>query len=191
MPDGRVSDLFVSIQTHHDELIAVVDDLAHGPEREDRSPSERKKMSDRLIMLASRHEAAEEQYLWPSVRELVEGGAEMAMHAIEQESTAKRLLHDLDRISAGNVEFDTLVRQVSAEVHDHVTYEEATVLPSLRLRMSDSEVERLGALYDKAHRIGPTRPHPLTPPDSKLLKSAGPAIAAVDRARDLLTGRGR
>lgn len=191
MPDDRVSDLFVSIQGHHDELIALVDELAHGPEREDRSESQRKKMSDRLVMLASRHESAEEQYLWPAVRDLVEGGAEMALHALEQESTAKRLLHDLDRMSAGNVEFATLVRQVSAEVHDHVTYEEATVLPSLRLRMSDSEVERLGELYDEAHRIGPTRPHALTPPDSKLLKSAGPAIAAVDRARDLLTGRGR
>lgn len=184
-------DLFVSIQGHHDELIAIVDDLAHGPEREQQSESQRKKMSDRLVMLASRHEAAEEQYLWPAVRDLVAGGDEIAMHAIGQESTAKRLLHDLDRISAGNVEFDTLVRQVSAEIHDHVTYEEATVLPSLRLRMSDSEVERLGSHYEKAIRVGPTRPHPLTPPDSKLLKSAGPAIAAVDRARDLITGRGR
>lgn len=184
-------DLFVLVQEHHNELIALVEDLAHGPERADQPTSLRKKMSERLVMMASRHEAAEEQHLWPAVRRLVDGGDEMAMHAIEQESTAKRLLHDLDRIDAGNVEFDTLVRQVSAEVHDHVTYEEATVMPSLRLRMDPSEAQALGTAYMRAYRLGPTRPHPLTPPQPGLLKSAGAAMAMVDRTRDRLTGRGR
>ena len=115
----------------------------------------------------------------------------MAVHALEQESTAKRLLHDLDRITPGNADFAALARQVSAAVHDHVTYEEATVLPSLRLRMSPGEVERLGARYARAHQAGPTRPHPLTPPRRSLLKSAGSAMALVDRTRDVLTRRGR
>ncbi len=186
-----MADLFVLVQEHHEALIALMDGLAHGPEREDQSPSEKKTMANRLVMMASRHETAEERYLWPAVRRLVEGGEEMAMHAIEQESTAKRLLHDLDRISPGNVEFATLVRQVSAAVHDHVAYEEATVLPSLRLRMAPEDVVRLGALYMKAYQGGPTRPHPLTPPQPSVLGSAGAAMALVDRTRDVLTRRGR
>ena len=50
---------------------------------------------------------------------------------------------------------------------------------------------RLGARYARAHQAGPTRPHPLTPPRRSLLKSAGSAMALVDRTRDVLTRRGR
>lgn len=42
-----------------------------------------------------------------------------------------------------------------------------------------------------AKKMAPTRPHPSapdTPPGNKLL---GPGVGLVDRARDLLTGRGK
>ena len=35
----------------------------------------------------------------------------------------------------------------------------------------------------------PTRPHPHTPPSPGVLKAAGPAEAAADRARDVVTHR--
>lgn len=184
-------DLFECLQRDHGRILQIVDTLANGPEEAEQTPPERKKLSDRLVIEASRHEAAEEQYLWPLVRRRLESGEEMARHAIGQESTSKRLLHDLDRISAGNTEFSTLVRQVFAEINDHVTYEESAVLPALRLKMTSEEAERYGELYRRAHRLGPTRPHPLTPPEPAILKVAGIAVATIDRARDAITGRGR
>lgn len=54
--------------------------------------------------------------------------------------------------------------------------------------------EALNELGDKvrtAKKTAPTRPHPSapdTPPGNKLL---GPGVGLMDRARDLLTGRGK
>ena len=39
-------------------------------------------------------------------------------------------------------------------------------------------------------KSAPTRPHPHTPPSPGALKTAGPAVAAADKARDRVTGRG-
>jgi hypothetical protein len=65
------------------------------------------------------------------------------------------------------------------------------VWPKLRLRLSDDEARQAGEALDRARAAAPTRPHPHTPPDPRLLRIVGPAIAAADRARDVLTGRGR
>ncbi len=39
-------------------------------------------------------------------------------------------------------------------------------------------------------KTAPTRPHPHTPASPGVLKAAGPAAAAADKARDAVTGRG-
>jgi hypothetical protein len=49
----------------------------------------------------------------------------------------------------------------------------------------------LGEKLQKAEEKGPTRPHPRTPPSPGVLKTTGPAVAAVDRLCDLIGGRGR
>jgi hypothetical protein len=41
-----------------------------------------------------------------------------------------------------------------------------------------------------AKEIAPTRPHPHIPPQPGVLKTAGPAVAAADKVRDELSGRG-
>jgi hypothetical protein len=64
-------------------------------------------------------------------------------------------------------------------------------VPKLRLRLSDDEVRQAGEALDQARAAAPTRPHPHTPPGPGLRRIVGPTIAAADRARDVLTGRGR
>jgi hypothetical protein len=63
---------------------------------------------------------------------------------------------------------------------EHIAYEETSVWPELRKALSAEEADDLG-----------TRPHPHTPPKPGLLKTAGRAIAAADRVRDAVTGRGK
>jgi hypothetical protein len=185
-----MTDLIRLVQWHHQQILDLVDALAGEP-GEAPPPAERRARAEQLVREASRHEAAEEQHLWPIVRRVVQSGSELAGTGVDQETTAKHLLHDLRHISPGTVEFDTLVRQVRSEIRTHVTFEESVILPSLRRGARPGDLERLGAAYGKAYRTGPTRPHPHTPPRPGVLKAAAPAMAALDRALDTITRRGR
>lgn len=55
---------------------------------------------------------------------------------------------------------------------------------------SPEALDELGEKTRRAKKTAPTRPHPSapdTPPGNKLL---GPGVGLVDRARDLISGRG-
>ena len=145
----------------------------------------------RLIIEESKHEAVEEEYFWPAVRELVEDGDRLADHAIEQEQTAKRELDELRRLDAGDRRFEELLANHITDAREHIAYEEMTVWPALRRVITDERAERLGGKLEQAKKTAPTRPHPHTPPKPGVLKTAGPAVAAADRLRDKISGRGR
>ena len=50
------------------------------------------------------------------------------------------------------------------------------------------EAEELGTKIANGKATAPTRPHPHTPSSPGVLKTAGPAVAAADRAMDAMTG---
>ena len=52
----------------------------------------RRELVTELVIAASRHEAVEEEYFWPAVRDHVPDGARLAEHAVAQEQTAKHVL---------------------------------------------------------------------------------------------------
>jgi hypothetical protein len=72
----------------------------------------------------------------------------------------------------------------------HIAFEETQVWPGLRLVLSAQTAAELGTKIAEGKKTAPTRPHPHTPPSPGVLKAAGPAVAAADKARDAVTGRG-
>jgi hemerythrin-like domain-containing protein len=153
--------------------------------------SARQEVAKLLIIDSSRHEAAEEQYFWPTVRERLEDGNQLADEAISQESEAKNVLAKLDKLSSDDEEFGTLIAEFIPAARAHIAFEETQVWPSLRAALSAAEAEELGEKVRKAEDKGPTRPHPHTPASPAVLKTAGPIVAALDKLRDAMTGRGR
>jgi hemerythrin-like domain-containing protein len=141
-------------------------------------------------MEESRHEAAEEQYFWPAVEAKAEGGPDLAARAIEQETEGKKLLATLDGMSPDNVEFESVLREFITAAREHIEFEQQQVWPRLSAALSVQESEELAKKVERAKAIGPTRPHPDTPPNPAVLKTAGVAAAAMDRARDAMTNRG-
>lgn len=178
------------LTAQHQELLELSNALTGAAGDPPATPKERHRTAQRLVMAGSRHEAVEEQWFWPAVREL-DGGAPLALAGLEQERTLRDLLHELDHMKAGNVHFTTAIFVAASQIRDHVTYEESQILPKLQLAVPEEELERLGRRLEAAWHIAPTRPHPKAPADSRLLKAMGPAVATVDRALDMLTGRGR
>jgi hypothetical protein len=74
---------------------------------------------------------------------------------------------------------------------EHIAFEGTQVWPELERALSPEEAEELGDKIAEGKKIAPTRPHPHTPSKPGVLKTAGPAVAAADRVRDTITGRGK
>ena len=178
----------------HQEVKQMLTELERGPAAGtgagDDALALRKKMAEQLVIEESRHEAVEEMHFWPAVRERVLGGEQLASTATAQEQAAKEVLHRLDKLDAGDPEFEQLVAAFIRAGREHISFEETQVWPLLRTALSTEQANQLGDRLQAAKKTAPTRPHPHTPGSPGVLKTAGPAVAAADRARDAASGRG-
>lgn len=125
----------------------------------------RKQVAQRLVIDSSKHEAAEEQYFWPAVRERLSDGGALADQAIAQEQEARQVLARLDKLDADNDEFDQLITDFIPAARAHIEFEETRVWPALRDALSSEEARELGQKLSQAKKRGPTRPHPHIPAD--------------------------
>ncbi len=186
-------DVFEVLSHDHNEVKSMLAELEAGsgpaaPTGQD-ALELRTKMVEQLIIEESKHEAVEEEYFWPAVRELVQDGDTLADHAVEQEQAAKHVLNDLIGLKAGDAKFEELLSKFVSDGREHIAYEEETVWPKLRLVLSAERAAELGAKLAEGKKIAPTRPHPHTPPKPGILKAAGPVVGAADKIRDKMTGR--
>ena len=188
-------DAFHVLSQDHEEVKQMLTELENGPTvataATEAQLRERKKLTERLIIEESKHEAVEEEYFWPAVRASVPDGDRLADEATEQEQDGKIVLGRLDKTDATDPQFDVLIKTFTASGRAHIAYEEEQVWPALRQVLSASAVEELGTQLVRGKDLAPTRPHPSTPPRPGILKAAGPVVAAADRVRDAVTGRGR
>jgi hemerythrin-like domain-containing protein len=188
-------DVFDVLSRDHEEVKRMLSELESGPTAATGASDDqlllRKKMVEELIIEESKHEAVEEMYFWPAVREHVPDGETIAQTATEQEQEGKQVLHDLDKLDAHEPEFERLVTKFIQAGREHIGYEETTAWPPLRSALSAEQAEELGRKLSEGKKTAPTRPHPGTPPSPGVLKAAGPVAAAADRLRDAATGRGQ
>lgn len=147
----------------------------------------RKEVADRIIAELVRHAVAEEQYLYPAVREHL--GDERADEEIREHAAAEQTMKDIERLKADDPELEAKLTVLETEVRQHVAEEEDEVFPALAERLSAEELVRLGDQVTMAKKVAPTHPHPLSPDTPPLNKLLGPGVGLVDRVRDLLTGR--
>lgn len=189
-----MSDVFDILGTDHREVKQMLADLQAGPTQAGRATQaqlkERKLLAEKLVIESSKHEAVEEQYFWPTVRDRLPSGDQLADHAIGQETEAKQVLARLDKLSASDAEFDKLLSNYIPAAREHIGFEEDAVWPTLRTVLTAAEAEGLGNIIANAKKTAPTRPHPHIPPQPGVLKATGAAVGAADRVRDSMTGRG-
>ena len=190
-----MADVFTVLAKDHEEVTGMLAELEKGPTMATGASEEqlmlRKKMAQELVIEESRHEALEEMFFWPAVREHLPDGDRLADEATSQEQEGKQVLHDLDKLEAGEAEFERLLGTFIKAGREHIAFEETRVWPAFRATLSAEKAEELGTKIAEGKKSAPTRPHPHTPPSPGVLKTAGPAAAAADKARDAVTGRGR
>ena len=189
-----MTNAFDVLAQDHIEVKRMLTELELGAVRQgaasDAQLTERKKLAEQLVIEESKHEAMEEMYFWPAVREHLPNGDALASTAIGQEQEGKEVLTKLDKLDAGSPEFEKLLAEFIRAGREHVSYEENQVWPPLRTALSAQQAEELGSKIEAGKKTAPTRPHPHTPPKPGALKSTGPVAAAADKARDAMTNRG-
>ncbi|MEU9921801.1 hemerythrin domain-containing protein [Streptomyces griseoluteus] len=184
---GHGGDVIAELTTDHrevEELFGKIEALPSGNEQ-------RKKYADQAVIELVRHSVAEEEYLYPAVRELLPDGDAIADQEIQDHAEAERTMKALEGVDAGDADFDRIVGELMAEIRAHIRDEEDNLFPRLRSAASEDQLMKLGDKVRQAKKTAPTRPHPSapdTPPANKLL---APGVGMVDRIRDALTGRGK
>ncbi len=183
---GHGGDVVRELTADHDEVKDYFAQLRTATEGD-----RRREIADQLTIELVRHSVAEEQYLYPAVREHLDGGGLIADKEIADHGRAEGMLKDLEDLDPGGAEFTRCVDELRTEVLAHIKDEEENLFPALQHNCPQDDLEHLGERIRLAKKLAPTRPHPgspSTPPANKLL---APGLGLVDRARDFVTGRGK
>jgi hemerythrin-like domain-containing protein len=180
-----MADVFTVLGQDHGEVKRMLAELEKGPSRATGASQDplalRKKMTEQLIIGESKHEALEEMYFWPVVRDYLPDGDRLADRATGQEQEAKEVLAKLAKLHVGDAEFENLLAAFTGAAREHIQFEETAVWPGLRTALNTEQAAELGTQIAEGKKTAPTRPHPRTPPSPGALKA--PARSRPRRTR--------
>lgn len=176
--------IFGYLQRDHREIDRLLGRLEVARGAADFDEVGRRYLLDRLVSVASRHEAAEELAFWPHVRRRLPNGDDLADHALRAEGDAKAVL-DLLRITRSEDDIIVNCAELHTLVRAHAGFEEDTVFPALRASTTRIWAAIAGIQFRLARRLGPTRPHPKGPDRPVGLLTRGALSMASDHLRDL------
>jgi hemerythrin-like domain-containing protein len=168
-----MEDVFDVLAEDHEEIRQALAELEKGPTAATGATEDqlmlRKIMTEELIIEASKHEEIELTCLWPSVREHVAGGEQLADRAICAELEIVALLAELDKLDASQPEFENLLGQFTQVGREHFDFEERHVWPRLRAAFSSGALDpkaagELGRKILLARESVPARPAPIPGP---------------------------
>ncbi|MDA8295566.1 MAG: hemerythrin domain-containing protein [Actinomycetota bacterium] len=188
-PTATEEDDIASVITRdHDQVDALLKVLKTIPGVKDgASPaqrSQRESVLDMITVALSKHEATEQEHLWPAVRAHLADGDELAEHALAQEQEGKDLLVKIGRTDADDPALDQLVSELETASYHHVAFEDRVLL-KLGAALDREAQKSLGDKFSHAEPHAPTRPHRRAPKrPGGAVKAAGAAGAALDRLRD-------
>lgn len=182
-------DALTFLREDHKSVLGMLEVLDGAPTDSGAQNSGLETMVNNLVIAESQHEAIEEQFFWPAVRNALENGDALADEAIAQEQAGKKLLQRLEDGKPGESDYHDALQEFVKAGREHILYEQDVVWPVFEAAVSREEREKIGAKLEAAKKIAPTRPHPDTPPNATVQKTMGTGAAMVDHVRDMVTGR--
>lgn len=171
------------IAREHRELLALCAELTG----DGTDAARRKTIAQVLSAELSRHLSAEEQYLYPAVRSTVPDGYAMVDREINEDNALLESLRLLEAADDSNRadRADDVCRRLTR----HSDAAAADLLPMLLQLAPVEDLIRLGNRVELAEEAAPTRPHPSTPSTPPWNKVVDPAVAVVDKMRDMVSRR--
>lgn len=178
-------DLITVITTDHREVEQMFQELESGQG----SPEHRRQLADHVITELVRHSVAEEEFMYPAARRVLDNGDELADHELQEHAEAEEVMKRLEHVPADDPRFDQLLGDLMKDIRHHIKDEEEDLLPKLRAACSEEDLRDLGEKVVKAKKMAPTRPHPAAPDKPPANRILDPGAGLIDRMRDALSGR--
>ncbi|MGV0790502.1 hemerythrin domain-containing protein [Mycolicibacterium sp. XJ1819] len=182
-------DALTFLREDHKSVLGMLEVLDGAPTGRGAHSSGLATMVTNLVIAESQHEAIEEQFFWPAVRDALEDGDALADEAIAQEQASKELLQRLEDGSPGEPDYHDALAEFVKVSREHIHYEQNVVWPKFEAAISREDSEKLGDKLEAAKKVAPTRPHPDTPSHSLVQKTMGAGAALLDHVRDVISGR--
>ena len=159
-----MEDAFDLLAEDHEEVRQMLSELEKGPTLATGANEDqlmlRSMMTEELIIEETKHEAAEQKYFWPAVREHVAGGHGLADKAICQEIEIGELLAALSRLDASDARFEHVLGQFIKAGREHFDFEESRVWPGLRAALTPKATSELGSKILRGKQAQPGRVSP-------------------------------
>jgi hypothetical protein len=119
---------------------------------------------------------------------VLDDGDDVVDARLQEENEAKQTLAELEKLDVDSAQFETLFRELQADVLLHAAAEEEQEFGELAAQLDGEQLDRMRNAVQLAESMAPTRPHPGVE-SAKANMLAGPFAAMLDRARDLLSGK--
>ncbi len=184
---GSMDALKLLIQDHR-----TVERLFKAYERAgDRATKEKQRLADQVIRELSIHASIEEQFLYPTARELSDKLDSQVLEALEEHHLAKGTLAELEKLSPSDERFDAKMTVLMENIRHHVDEEEEDLFPKLKRLMDSGDLAVLGEAMEAAKKLAPTHPHPMAPDTPPGNIVSGALAKILDSGKDLVRGTAR
>jgi hemerythrin superfamily protein len=139
---------------------------------------------DQLRAMLAVHETAEEEVVYPALRQL---GFDAIVEArLAEEDEAKKMLADLEKMGPTAAEFSGTLAGFEKDVLAHAEAEEREVFPRLRQGIEPEQRRKMAQALRAAEAVAPTHAHKAAPESAIGNLIVGPFVAMVDRVRDAI-----
>ncbi len=144
----------------------------------------REMLSRELIRGLTEHSIAEEEVLYPAIRDALPDGDALADDGIKEHQEVERVLTEIEKTDVASNRFAEMWAEVRDELAHHIADEEEKDFPQLRDRLDEERLMEMGAALAEAKEKAPTHPHPHAPSRTPFNVVANAGAAVFDRVRD-------
>jgi hemerythrin superfamily protein len=120
-------------------------------------PETRRRLRDGVTGAMVQHADAEDKYLYPVIRSALPRGAMDIEKQIRAHAKVKEMLEDLKRADVAGCEFEQLVMEIIAEVHQNILDEEDGVFAWLVQWVDENTLAALGDEMQMHKELGATK----------------------------------
>jgi hemerythrin superfamily protein len=177
---GGPSSVLVRQRTDHVQLDRLLHELGGT------TGTAQERVLRKIERLVFSHAFAEETVLWPVLRRVLPDGDALTLRVEEEHQEVNELVTDLETLGHDDPRRAGKLARLVEVLREDVRDEEDMLFPRLQEALDRQELRRLGAQWEVARRVSPTRAHPTVsrrPPGNAL---SGLPLSLLDRSRDLV-----
>lgn len=177
-----------ALRSDHHAIAELLDGALAAPDAEE--PAHRVMVArEQLVMNLVRHFVAEEQYLYPALRETLPEGDALARAGLADDRAAENLLKRLEDDELTPARVAETLAEVRTAFAEHVRRQEPQ-LTALAAQCPPQRLAELGEGVIGAEQLAPTRPRGFAPESVAANKVVSFVEGFIDRVRDHYTHRG-